>query len=270
MGLSFFLSFASHLSRGSFHFTMAIGKNKRLSKGKKGSKKKIIDPFTRKEWYDFKAPNLFNERQVGKTLVNRTAGTKIASDGLKGRVVEVCLADLQKDENEAYRLMQLRVEDVQGPDCLTNFHGMNFTTDKLRSLVRKWQTLIEANVEITTTDNFRLRIFLIGFTKRMPNQQKKTCYAQSSQVRQIRKKMVSIIQREAANCSLKDMVVKFIPNGIGKQIEKECQGIYPLKDVFIRKVKVVKGPKFDSTRLMDLHVAREDTGAKVAAAATPA
>lgn len=62
---------------------------------------------------------------------------------------------------------------------------MDFTTDKLRSLVRKWQTLIEAYVDVKTTDNYTLRMFCIGFTKRRPNQVKRTCYAQSSQIRQV-------------------------------------------------------------------------------------
>lgn len=114
---------------------MAVGKNKGLSKGgKKGSKKKVIDPFSRKDWYDIKAPNMFAQRQVGKTLVNRTQGTKIASEGLKHRVYEVSLADLQNenDAERSYRKFRLICEDVQGSHCLCNFHGMNLTTDKLR------------------------------------------------------------------------------------------------------------------------------------------
>ena len=62
---------------------------------------------------------------------------------------------------------------------------MDFTTDKLRSLVKKWQTLIEAHVDVKTTDNYMLRMFCIGFTKRRPNQVKRTCYAQASQIRQV-------------------------------------------------------------------------------------
>lgn len=60
--------------------------------------------------------------------------------------------------------------------------GMDFTTDKMRSLVRKWQTLIEAYVDVKTTDGFTLRVFCIGFTKKRQGQVKRTCYAQASQV----------------------------------------------------------------------------------------
>ena len=67
-----------------------------------------------------------------------TLHTEIASDGLKGRVFEASLADLQNDE-VAFRKFKLICEDVQGKNCLTNFHGMDMTTDKLRSLVKKWQ-----------------------------------------------------------------------------------------------------------------------------------
>merc|ERR1711931_448231 len=223
--------------------------------GKKGAKKKIVDPFTRKDWYDIKAPGVFKVRQVGKTLVNRTAGTKIASEGLKGRVFEVSLADLQNenDAERSFRKFKLIVEDVQGKNCLTTFYGMNLTTDKLRSMVKKWQTLIEGNVDVKTTDGFLLRLFCIGFTQKRPNQLKKTCYAQATKIKNIRKKMVDIIQREVSSTDLKDVVAKLIPDSIASDIAKACQGIYPLHDVHIRKVKVLKRPRFDLTKLLDMH-----------------
>ena len=92
---------------------------------------------------------------------------------------------------------------------------MDFTADKLRSLVRKWQTLIEAHVDIKTTDGYLLRMFCIGFTKKRQGQVKKTCYAQTAQIRQIRKKMMEIMIRESTACDLKDLVSKFIPEAIG-------------------------------------------------------
>ena len=73
------------------------------------------------------------------------------------------------------------------------------------------------------------------------------------QVRQIRKKMVDIITREVSACDLKEVVNKLIPDSIAKDIEKSCMGIYPLHDVNIRKVKVLRKPRFDLNKLMDLH-----------------
>eukprot|EP00386_Alphamonas_edax_P010684 GDKI01034289.1.p2 GENE.GDKI01034289.1~~GDKI01034289.1.p2 ORF type:complete len:268 (-),score=119.66 GDKI01034289.1:127-930(-) len=240
---------------------MAVGKNKRISKGKKGGKKKAGDPFLKKEWYDLKAPSIFSVRNFGKTLVTKSAGTKLAVDGLRGRVFEVSLADLNNDEDNAFRKIRLSCEDIQGKNCLTDFHGMDMTRDRLCSLIRKWHTLIESHVDVKTTDGYLLRIFTIGFTQRRPDQVKTTCYAQTSQIRQIRKKMSDIVTAEASKVALRDLVKKFIPESIGKEITKACRGIFPMQNVFIRKVKILKKPKFDITKLMELHGDAADAGA---------
>jgi small subunit ribosomal protein S3Ae len=50
----------------------------------------------------------------------------------------------------------------------------------------------------------------------------------------------------------------------GKDIEKAAQGIYPLQNTFVRKVKVLRAPKFDLGKLMEVHGDySEDIGAKV-------
>jgi small subunit ribosomal protein S3Ae len=126
---------------------------------------------------------------------------------LKGRIVEASLADLQKDEDQGHKKMYLRIDEVVGTSALTNFHGLDLTADKYRSLVRKWQSLIETNVEVKTLDGYVLRIFVIAFTRRRPHQLRKTTYAQARQGKLIRKKMVEIVQNES-NCELRDLVQK--------------------------------------------------------------
>merc|ERR1719263_1252004 len=99
--------------------------------------------------------------------------------------------------------------------------------------------MIEAHVDVKTTDGYVVRMFVIAFTKRRPDQVKTNCYAQTAQIRKIRKKMTDIMTNEAGKVQLRELVKKLIPESIGKEIEKQTQGIFPLKDVLIRKVKMV-------------------------------
>ena len=94
------------------------------------------------------------------------------------------MADLkgEEDAERSYKKFKLICEEVQGKNCLTNFYGMDLTTDKLRSMVKKWQTLIQAFVDVKTTDGYLLRVFCIGFTNKQQQQTSKTCYAQAQQV----------------------------------------------------------------------------------------
>lgn len=65
--------------------------------------------------------------------------------------------------------------------------------------------------------------------------------------------MVDIITREVSSVDLKEVVNRLIPDSISLDIQKSCQGIYPLHDVHLRKVKVLRRPRFDLAKLMELH-----------------
>ena len=237
-----------------------------MTKSKKGSRKKAVDPFLKKEWYKLIAPSIFVVKDCGRTLITKTQGTKVASEGLKGRIVEVSLADLNKNESFAYRKIKLCVEDVQGFNCLLNFHGMDMTRDKLCSLIRKKQSIIEGSVDCRTTDGYIVRMFCIAFTRSQDNQIKNTCYVKSAQARAIRAKMVAVMSELGTKGDLKSLVKELISAPIGDQIAREASSIFPVKDCYIRKVKVLKKPKFDVTELMEWHNAEEkatDTGAPV-------
>jgi small subunit ribosomal protein S3Ae len=233
---------------------MAVGKNKRLTKGsKKGGKKKVVDPFTKKDWYSIKAPAVFKVRNVGHTLVTRTIGNKIAADGLKGRVYDCNQADLN-DDGQGHRKFKLVCEDVQGKNCILNFHGMSLTRDKMCGMVKKWQTMIQCAVDAKTTDNYHLRVFVVAFTKKQSNGQiKKTTYAQSQQVKQIRKKMTEIVSKQVSNCDVPELIKKLLPDSIASDITKAAMPIYPVENCYVSKIKVVKKPKLDLHRLAELH-----------------
>ncbi|KAG8509586.1 40S ribosomal protein S3a [Galemys pyrenaicus] len=121
-----------------------------MKDGRKGVKKKVVDPFYKKDWYDVKAPSMFNESK---------------SHLMASRVMffEMNLADLQNDEI-TFRKLKLSTEDVQDKNCPTNFHGMDLTQDKMCSMVKKWQTVIEAHVDVKTMDGYLLHLFCVGFT----------------------------------------------------------------------------------------------------------
>jgi len=169
-------------------------------------------------------------------------------------VFEISLGDLHaQSEDTTFRKMRLIVEEVKGKDALCNFYGMDFTRDKLMGLMRKWQTTIEGNVDVKTDDGYLVRMFCIGFTNRQEEQMAKTTYAQSSQERSIRKKMIEVMQDEGKKSSLGDLTKKLISGAVAKRISGLCSKVFPLHDVYVRKMKVLKRPKFDITKLMEVH-----------------
>jgi len=238
---------------------MTINKNPRNFK-KKGQKKKTDHPFKKKEWYNVLAPG-FDKRCITLTPCNKTAGLVNSADSLRGRVFTISLADCNNQAEQVnWRKLKFQIDEIKGFDCYTNFYGMDINRDKACSMVKKWYSLIEAFVQAKTADGYLLRMFCIAFTKKTYKQVKATCYAKASHQKLIRKKMMEIMQSAVQKSTLKELVKTLIKEDVGKQIQKECSKIFPLQDnCMIRKVKILKKPKFDLTRLMELYKDKPET-----------
>lgn len=235
---------------------MAIGKNKRVSKGgKRGSKKKIVEPMARKEWFDVVAPRNFKVRQFAKTLCNKTIGIRTVADNLKGRVYETNLADLDQTatKDQPFKMVKLQVADVQGRSALTQFHSMRLTTDKLRSLFRKWCTMVEAVVDATTKDGFVLRLFVIAFTTRQKGQLSKNCYAPGKLESWARLRITRMIKKRIGSVSLNRAVSLLAHDILANALTERVNPILPVRDLKIFKVKVIRSPKLDLAKLHESH-----------------
>jgi len=223
--------------------------------GRRGTKKQVKEPMSRKEWYDVVAPITFKARQFTKTICNKTTGLKIAAENIRGRVFEANLADLDLATNrdQPYRNIKLVAQDVIGRNILTQFHGLSLTTDKLRSMFRKWCTTIESIIDAKTSDGYTMSLFIICFTNRQPNQLSKNCYCAARLEKWVRHRMTKLVQKRFAKCDINKAVHELTHDTLTDTLYKRCNSIVPLRDVKLTRVKMLRAPRFDAQKLADAH-----------------
>jgi len=229
-------------------------------KSKKGAKKKkLVDAFLKKDWYVVKVPQ-WTPRKMDKFRVGFSPATRGRQrKALESRTFVINLGDLQNNDQKnefdtlSWKKYKFIVEETFGDKLLTQWHGMTITRDKRCSLIRKWHTMMECFCDAKTTDGYVLRVKAMAFTKKQSTQIKKNCYAKNSQRHAIRAKMREIIKNAISGTDLKGVVKKLSKSSIGTDIRKSCQVLYPLKHALIEKVKVVRKPKKDVAKLMEMH-----------------
>ncbi|TKC36938.1 hypothetical protein EI555_011344 [Monodon monoceros] len=142
---------------------MEVSKNKHLmNSSKKGTKKKVVDLFSKKDWYVVKAPAMFNIRNIGKTL----------------------------NDEVALKKFKLITEDVQGKNCLISMAWIIP------------QTVTETHVDVKTTNGYLLVYSLLALLKKCNNQIQKTSYAQHQRIEIVNKLIPDSIGKDMRLTSL--------------------------------------------------------------------
>lgn len=163
-------------------------------------------------------------------------------------------ADLAPNQDSFHwRKVKLIVDQTEGRQAVTSFYGVDTTRDEVCSLIKKRKTLIEAISDVKSQDGYVLRVFVIAFTKESPSQKRKTNYALSSQQKIIRKRINDIIAKDVAKANITDILKMFTSEVVEKKITKDVSPIYPVKNVKVRKIKVIQRPNVDYNKLNEMH-----------------
>jgi len=240
---------------------MAIGKG---SKKKKGGRKKAVDCMTRKDWIPihlaaFIDGNLrpFSKHKGSWTIVNRSAGTVLATDSLMGRQLEVRAEDRDRDmTQESTAPMQegiannfvvtFKVVAVKDDEkaVVAIPHAVRPTKSFIFSNMRKKVTTIDAHVDFKTSDGYAIRVLMKALTMKNPSAVKLSAYAKSSQVRMIREKMKETCKSVCSEKNLAAIVDDMVSSkDLNTALDSATRSIYPLNpDAYMFWLRIVKEP----------------------------
>lgn len=189
---------------------------------------RVRDKWRSKRWYTVIAPPYFGSVEIGS----------IPSDDpqkLLGRVVESTLYDITEDFAHQYLKTYFQITRVDGKRALTIFKGHEYSRDYLRSLVRRRTTKVDGIFDVTTKDNYKLRIAACAFT---------LTRIKTSQERAIRAIMKKIIEEKAKTLTFDQFIQEAVLGKIASDIYNEAKKIVPLRHVGIRKTKLLTKPEF--------------------------
>ena len=191
-------------------------------KKSRAAARKIKDKWKAKVWYNLLAPEMFNKQLLGETPTD-------TPDKLVGRITEVTVQDLTGDFSKMHIKLAFRVSQVQGQDALTQFVGHDMTSDYIRRLTRRKRTRTDLTVDVTTKDNWKIRVKPMAITDRR---------IQSSKQRVIRAIMKKIVVDTAAKQSVGEFVKGIISGDLAKAVALGCKPIHPVSRVEVRKSEV--------------------------------
>lgn len=246
---------------------MAKGKNKKIPRKEKTSKKGERHTFARKEWFNIISPACVQiKKPIGWTCCKKPQGTQVVSDFLKGRIAELTYADVTSSHLDVPKKISSIVDEVQGSNCFTSFYKYELARDKISGMLRKRQTLVEINAEAKTEDGIVVRVFLVVVSNRVEGQVKLNTYIKHAKVKLLRKKMTAEVQKLAAKAKLDNFIYDILTEKLVKDLQAEAVKIVPGCKLQIAKVKTVKRGIVDTKKLVEdlvkVEAAKDTEGAK--------
>jgi len=150
-----------------------------------------------------------------------------------GRVIEKTLYDLTDDFSQQHLKLFFKVVDVKEDECSTIFNGHEYSREYLRGLVRRRSTRIDDVLNVTTKDDYQIRVSVVVISAQK---------AKTSQSSEVRKIIQSVLDEKARSLNFEQFVREAVLGKIASDIYNETKKVIPIRHVGLRKTKLIASP----------------------------
>jgi len=189
-------------------------------------KKKTMDKWKKKKWFEILAPKSFEERKIGETPAEKNSM-------LVGRTIRVSLDTLTGQRKQRSIKIKFRISSVQETKAFTETCGHEIDRSYIRRLSRRRQSKINTVVGVETKD--RKNVAVTAMVLAVKTEREKE--------RKIRKLMEKIIAEDADKKEFEQLMQEFLFGVTAMKILKQAREIARIKRVEIIKTRLLEGKK---------------------------
>ena len=152
---------------------------------------------------------------------------------LIGRVVETTLYDITDDFSHQSTKLYFLVVSITDTKADTILKSHEYSTDYLRSLVRRGSTRCDGIFTANTTDHYLTRVYIVAFSHGRIT---------GSQEHAVRQVMGKIVAEKASKLTYSQLCHEMVLGKMGSDVYNEAKKVCPLRHVGVRKSKLLSMP----------------------------
>ncbi|MBI4406625.1 hypothetical protein HY571_01805 [Candidatus Micrarchaeota archaeon] len=186
------------------------------------TKKKAIDPWKTKQWFELVAPNLFNREKVAQIPAQDP-------QHLLNRIIEMPLKEITRDLSHMYINVKLRVEEVKGKQAFTKFIGHAVAREHLQALGRRSRSLLYVVFPVASKDGVEFSVKVMVVTRGKASGAQKTL---------LRNKAKEFLSQKIESEEFGKFIQEVIYGKAASELTGLLKKFYPIKRVEIYKTEL--------------------------------
>lgn len=195
-----------------------------MAQQKKTSKKVAERKWKGKDWFNISAPDW-----LGGTKIAESPATD--SKSIAGRVFEIPVSELTKDQSKYYMRLKLRAEKPQEMEVATKFHSLFCVNEYVMRMCRKGVGKVPIFVDVETKDKWKLQVSIVAILNRRSNTEIK---------KKVRAFASKIMETKANDLNHGDFVKAAMAGVFQMKVKKGGSKIYPIRFAEVIKIETLK------------------------------